>query len=192
MNTRDHNINKNTYTPKNLLPALLCLILAATAAGSATAESRGTQGGVSVHYGIGKHYKRYTLNYETASVWTTEFSGNWGRLDLTPEIGASYWTAEGSRSPGQAWQFSFIPMFRWWASESFYIEAGIGATVLTRTRFADKNIGSAFQFGDHIGAGFLITPNNRIGLRLSHFSNAGIKRPNPGLDTLQLTYTYQF
>ena len=71
---------------------------------------------------------------------------------------------------------------------TLYIEAGVGATVLTRTRFSNRNIGSAFQFGDHIGVGFLLTPNSRVGVRYSHFSNAGIKRPNPGLDTVQLTH----
>ena len=115
-----------------------------------------------------------------------------GRLDLTPEFGASYWTADGSRTPGHAWQFSAIPMFRWWAGERFYLEAGIGATLFSTTRFANENISTAFQFGDHVGMGFLLTPNNRIGLRYSHFSNASIKRPNPGLDTVQVSYTYQF
>ncbi len=76
--------------------------------------------------------------------------------------------------------------------ERFYIEAGIGATVLNHASFADKDLGSAFQFGDHIGLGFLVTPQSRLGLRYSHFSNAGIKTPNPGLDVTQVTYTYQF
>lgn len=173
------------------MSGITCLMLF-NAAGPATASSSGTQGGISVHYGVGDRYQRYTLNYETPSIWTTRFGGRWGRLDLTPEIGVSYWTADRPRSPGQAWQFSAIPMFRWWTSERFYIEAGVGATVLTRTRFSNRNIGSAFQFGDHIGVGFLLTPNSRVGVRYSHFSNAGIKRPNPGLDTVQLTYTHQF
>lgn len=191
MNANNYNITKRRFKTRQFLLTLFCTMTVA-AATSATANSLDPQGGVSLHYGVGEHYKRYTLNYETAPIWTTEFGGSWGRLDLTPELGASYWTADGSRSPGNAWQFSAIPMFRWWTSERFYIEAGVGATVFTRTRFADKNIGSAFQFGDHIGVGFLLTPNNRIGLRYSHFSNAGIKRPNPRLDTVQVTYTYQF
>ncbi|WP_238914465.1 acyloxyacyl hydrolase [Achromobacter insolitus] len=191
MNTNKDKLTQRKLQRKILVPALLSLVLAGAGA-EAAANSVGTKGGVSLHYGVGEHYKRYTLNYETSPLWSTEFSGSWGRLDLTPELGASYWTADGSRSPGNVWQFSAIPMFRWWTSERFYIETGIGATVFTRTRFAEKNIGSAFQFGDHIGAGFLLTPNNRIGLRYSHFSNAGIKRPNPGLDTVQVTYTYQF
>jgi len=83
-------------------------------------------------------------------------------------------------------------MFRWWVGERFYIEGGIGATALTATRFADKRLGSAFQFGDHIGLGFLLTPQSRVGLRYSHFSNGNIKQPNPGLNVTQVTYTYQF
>lgn len=164
----------------------------ALACAAATAQAQPTQGGVSLHYGIGDHYQRVTLNYETPTLWSHQFDGNWGRLDLTPELGASYWWADGSRSPSHVWQASAIPMFRWWTGERFYIEAGIGATVFSSTSFADKRIGSAFQFGDHIGLGFLLTPSNRIGLRYSHFSNAGIKEPNPGLDIVQLTYTYQF
>lgn len=31
----------------------------------ATAQAQPTQGGVSLHYGIGDHYQRVTLNYET-------------------------------------------------------------------------------------------------------------------------------
>ena len=191
MKTNNQKTSRKQSSRNGILSGITCLMLF-NAAGPATASSGGTQGGISVHYGVGDRYQRYTLNYETPSVWTTRFGGRWGRLDLTPEIGVSYWTADRPRSPGQAWQFSAIPMFRWWTSERFYIEAGVGATVLTRTRFSNRNIGSAFQFGDHIGVGFLLTPNSRVGVRYSHFSNAGIKRPNPGLDTVQLTYTHQF
>ncbi|EJO32063.1 acyloxyacyl hydrolase [Achromobacter marplatensis] len=179
-------------TKKKMLTCLIGLALAGAATVASAQSSEGTQGGVSMHYGIGDHYQRFTLNYETPSVWTHQFGGNWGRLDLTPELGASYWWADGSRSPGHVWQLNAIPMFRWWTGERFYLEAGIGATVFSSTRFANENISTAFQFGDHVGMGFLLTPNNRIGVRYSHFSNASIKRPNPGLDLVQLTYTYQF
>ncbi|MEI2417256.1 acyloxyacyl hydrolase [Orrella sp. JC864] len=178
--------------------ALAGLGLLAAAAGLGTAAqaqpAQGTQGGISVHAGVGEHYKRLGVNYETPSFWTHRFGSDWGRLDLVGELGVAYWQADGSRSPGHVWQFNAVPMFRWWigASERAYIEAGIGATVFTSTRFADEAISTAFQFGDHIGAGFLINDANRIGIRYSHFSNASIKRPNPGLDVLQLTYTYQF
>ena len=115
-----------------------------------------------------------------------------GRLDLTGEAGVSYWQAKGSRSPQTVWQLSATPMFRWWPGERFYIEAGIGATAFTHTSFADRRIGSAFQFGEHVGLGFLVTPQSRLGLRYSHFSNFGIKQPDQGLSLPQVSYTYQF
>jgi len=159
--------------------------------GALQAQPAGGQDGVSFHYGIGDHYQRLNLNYETPTWWSMQFS-NGGRLELNGELGASYWYADGSRSPSSVWQFNATPMFRWWTNDIFYLEAGIGATAFTSTHFADKQISTAFQFGDHIGLGFLLTPNNRVGVRYSHFSNANIKRPNPGLDIVQLTYTYQF
>jgi len=176
---------------KKILAGLAGLALAC-AATLAQAQSEGTQGAVGLHYGYGDDYQRITLQYETPSIWTYHFGGNWGRLDLTPEFGASYWWADSGKSPGNIWQASAIPMFRWWTGERFFIEAGIGATVFSRTTFADKTISTAFQFGDHVGVGFLLNKNNRIGLRYSHFSNASIKRPNPGLDVVQATYMYQF
>lgn len=180
-----HGLNK-----KIALTGIAALLLT-LAAGTARAQ-QGSEGGVSVHYGIGEHYQRITLNYETPTWWSYQFGSNWGRLDLNGEFGGSYWWADGSRDPGHVWQARAIPMFRWWATDRFYLEAGIGATVFSSTHFADKSIGSAFQFGDHVGMGFLLTPSSRVGLRYSHFSNANIKKPNPGLDVVQLTYTYQF
>lgn len=180
-------LNLNNKTLSAALAALSFSGLAFTAQAQET-----TQGGIGLHYGVGDHYQRAELVYETPGLQLIKFDGNWGRLDLTGEFGAAYWWASGSRSPSNVWQFNAIPMFRWWMSERFYVEAGIGATAFTSTRFADKDISTAFQFGDHIGMGFLVTPNNRLGLRYSHFSNAGIKRPNPGLNVVQLTYTYQF
>lgn len=145
----------------------------------------------SLHLGAGKHYQRYTLNWETAPVWTHRFDGG-SRVDLSLEFGVSHWRASRGREPDSAWQASAIPLFRWWPNERFYVEGGIGPTLLSTTKLAGKRISSAYQFGDHLGAGFALTPSQRIGVRYSHFSNAGIKRPNPGLDVLQATYSLQF
>lgn len=146
--------------------------------------------GVSLHFGIGDRYKSITLNYETAPLWSYQFKNRFGRVDLVPELGVSYWWAKNSSD--NVWQVNAIPMFRWWAIDNFYLEAGIGATLFSKIHFTNKNIGTNYQFGDHIGIGYLFAQNHRFGVRYSHFSNAGIKKPNPGLDLVQLTYTYQF
>lgn len=151
-----------------------------------------TFGGVSVRAGYASHYSRAEIAWESPSLWTYRFAEGYGRLDLVAELGAAYWMAQGSRSPSRVWQFSAIPFLRWSWNERYYLEAGVGATVFSRTDFADKNLSTAFQFGDHIGVGAYLSDTSRIGLRFSHFSNAGIKEPNPGLNILQLLYTYRY
>lgn len=171
--------------------ALSLGILLTMAATPLAAEELYESSSIGLRLGAGDHYQRAEVAWESPSFWTYRFDGG-SRLDLVGELGVAYWHADGSRSPGNAWQFSAIPFLRWTWSDRYYIEAGIGATAFSRTTFADKTISTAFQFGDHIGIGMHVTDNSRLSLRYSHFSNAGIKRPNPGLDILQLTYSYQY
>ncbi len=154
----------------------------------------GAQGGIGIHYGLGNRYSRLSLQYETPSLWTYSFGGSLGRVDLTPDIGVAYWRAHDGQQPSSVWQLSAIPMFRWWLGEDqrFYVEAGVGPTVFNHTSFANKHYSTAFQFGDHIGMGYLLDRHSRIGVRFSHFSNADIKTPNPGMEVIQASYTYQF
>ena len=154
----------------------------------------GTQGGIGIQYGLGNRYTRLGVHYETPSFWTHSFGGSMGRVDLTPEIGLAYWQAHDGQQPASVWQLSAIPMFRWWMGESqrFYVEAGIGPTVFNHTSFAGKNYSTALQFGDHIGMGYLLDRHSRVGVRFSHYSNADIKTPNPGMEVIQATYSYQF
>lgn len=167
--------------------ALLCTLLAAcAAASSAPAEPTA----YSLHLGSGDRYQRITLGAESAPVWSKSLG--WGRVDVVGEFGASYWRADAGGADNRLWQLSAIPIARWWPTERFYLEAGIGATLIDRTRFAGKELSTAFQFGDHLGLGWQFTPTTRVGVRVSHFSNAAIKRPNSGLDIYQLTLTQQF
>ena len=63
-------------TKKKMLTRLVGLALAGVATFASAQSSEGTQGGVSAHYGIGDHYQRFTLSYETPSIWTYQFGGN--------------------------------------------------------------------------------------------------------------------
>ena len=178
-----------------ILASLAGLALAGLASVAQADGAAGTQGGFGIHLGSGDRYSRFELQYETPSIWTQSFGGSLGRLDITPEVGLAYWHAhDGEPGPGSVWQLNLIPMFRWWlgSSQRFYVEAGVGPTVFNHVRFADKNYSTAFQFGDHIGMGYLLDKHSRIGLRYSHFSNADIKEPNPGFEVIQATYTYEF
>jgi lipid A 3-O-deacylase len=196
-----------TFPPRVLRHSIL-LAAAITLAGAAPAYgqpvstpasgdtssifSTNTQGqGFGLRYGYHDKYRRYEAVYETPSWWSYNSGGDWGRLDANIEVGLAYWEAQ-ERDPSSLWQLSATPMLRWWPSDFFYTEIGIGATVLSRTRFANRQLGSAFQFGSHIGLGTVIRDAHRIGIRASHYSNAGINSRNEGLDVLQVTYTYRF
>ncbi len=75
----------------------------------------------------------------------------------------------------------------------FYVEAGIGAYLLSDLYDNDgKRFSTAFQFGDHVGLGYFFSNDLEIGLRIQHFSNASIKKPNPGVNfaIVQLRYAF--
>lgn len=150
----------------------------------------GEQGGWGIRAGYQDDYRQLALVYDTPRWWSHQ-SQSWGRLDLNAELGITYWHSP-NKQPDSMWQASATPMLRWWPNDFFYVEAGVGLTAVSRTTFADRRLGSSFQFGDHIGVGTVLGDAHRIGLRYSHFSNAGLKEPNDGLDVVQLTYTYQF
>jgi lipid A 3-O-deacylase len=147
--------------------------------------------GLGLRIGYNDDYRKIALTYETPALWSYQWQSGWGRLDLGAEFAVAYWRAQHG-DPDSLWQLSATPMLRWWPSEIFYAEVGVGATVLNKTHFADKELSTAFQFGNHIGIGTRINGAHRVGLRYSHFSNAGIKKPNPGLDLWTLTYTYRY
>jgi lipid A 3-O-deacylase len=75
-----------------------------------------------------------------------------------------------------------------------YIEAGIGAHLLSRSDIGNKQLSTRFQFGDHIGIGYRFGDKGQfdLGYRFQHLSNAGIKRPNPGINFSQVRLTYRF
>ncbi|MBU3023873.1 acyloxyacyl hydrolase [Aestuariibacter sp. A3R04] len=75
-----------------------------------------------------------------------------------------------------------------------YIEAGIGASLVNDREFAGKNIGSHYQFEDRLGLLLSLdgADQQQIALRYMHYSNGGLNSKNPGLDFLNLSYSYHF
>lgn len=153
-------------------------------------ESQQSMSSVSAYLGYHPDYRKATLAYDTPALWTHTFQGG-SRLDLNLELSAAYWEAAHNHSDSM-WQLSLKPVLRWWTSENFFLETGVGPSGLTSSHFGGREFGSRFQFNSHIGAGYVFQKAHRISLRYSHSSNGGIKRPNPGLDVLELGYSYQF
>ncbi|TAL79108.1 MAG: acyloxyacyl hydrolase [Burkholderiaceae bacterium] len=147
--------------------------------------------GLGLQLGFNSDYRKAMLAYETPGLWRGKLPGDWGRLNLSVELGLSYWKSWRG-DPDSMWQVSAIPILRWWPRETIYLEAGVGPTVLSRSEFAGRELSTRFQFGSYVGGGILIHGTQRLGIRYSHYSNADIKTPNPGLDVVQLAYMYMF
>jgi lipid A 3-O-deacylase len=69
-----------------------------------------------------------------------------------------------------------------------FIEAGIGVAVFADTQIEDRDLGSMFQFEDRLGVGLRFGRGHTLGLRAIHYSNAGIKTPNDGVEVYSLYY----
>jgi len=62
-----------------------------------------------------------------------------------------------------------------------YIEAGIGASLFSKTKIDGRNLATNFLFEDRIGIGARVK-NFDFSFRFMHYSNASIKAPNDGID----------
>ncbi|MFC5476550.1 acyloxyacyl hydrolase [Paraherbaspirillum soli] len=89
----------------------------------------------------------------------------------------------------------FTPVFRFQADDKkgLYAEAGIGVHLMSH--LYDNNgrrFSTAFEFGDHLGAGYVFNNGLDLGVRLQHFSNGGIKHPNSGANFAVARAAYHF
>jgi len=72
-----------------------------------------------------------------------------------------------------------------------YLEIGAGPTFFDNIMVENENKSTQFQFGNLLGVG-LIHKNFETSYRYIHYSNANIKTPNPGFDTINLNIGIRF
>lgn len=112
-----------------------------------------------------------------------------GRLTGYWDAGYTYW--EGGDEGAGKHSLSFAPVFVYeFAGDSIkpFIEAGIGVAAFSGTRVGDQNLGSSLNFEDRIGAGLKFANGQSVGVRAIHYSNAGLKQPNDGIESYSLFY----
>jgi lipid A 3-O-deacylase len=143
-----------------------------------------------------------TQTFTIGLLWRSDWRAALGKGEVSLHVEASigrWWTREDGLN-GSAWitQAGLTPTlrYRWDGGRSaWFAEAGIGANVLTPIfRDGRRQFSTAFNFGDHIALGRSFGParNHEIAIRLQHFSNAGLKHPNPGITFEQLRYALWF
>lgn len=131
--------------------------------------------------------------------WRHHIAG--GELGLYWEVSFGRWRGEregGGR--GNAWvtQLGVTPVVRWQragAAPRWFAEAGIGANLLLPVyRSRAKSFSTRFNFGDHVAVGrrFGADGRHELALRFQHFSNAGLRHPNPGENFVQLRWAWRY
>lgn len=110
------------------------------------------------------------------------------QLDRTWIARAAYWNAEHPRPYGKhLWDFSIMPTLRLAPRGDDglrpFFEAAVGAHLLSTTRIDNRDLSTAFQFGEQLAIGVRMRGRVPIALSLrgEHVSNGGIKQPNPGV-----------
>ncbi|HXI36508.1 MAG TPA: acyloxyacyl hydrolase [Burkholderiales bacterium] len=173
----------------NKLPAAaffaLCFMLASPA--RAQEPSPFASDGVSFEAGSGNGAEMWRIG--VTKKWRKRWleAGNW-------HLGG-YWELQYGEWYGgnTIHDLGFTPVWRFQQTErsrfSPYVEAAIGFHLIQPVRLTDtRGFSTAFQFGDHVGAGVRFGERQKLdlGVRFQHLSNGGIKEPNNGINFTQV------
>lgn len=112
------------------------------------------------------------------------------------EMSANFWRFGPENDTDQNLVLAVSPVLTFSLGQVFenelLAEFGIGVSLLDDTTFAGKNVSTHYQFEDRLGLIYRLNNQDSISLRYLHYSNAGFKKPNPGLDFIALGYSRAF
>lgn len=181
------------YAKKMMVAATaLVAMQVAHAAGDSLIDS------VSVDYGSSAkvHMLRLGAQQDWSARW---FQSNGSHLSGYWEASLGFWRESQYRNiPGATenlWDIGLTPVFRWEndSKKGMYYEAGIGVHRLSELYDNDSyRLSTRFQFGDQIGLGYVFDQHWEMGAKIQHFSNGGYKKPNTGVNYLEVKAAYHF
>ncbi|HSV35780.1 MAG TPA: acyloxyacyl hydrolase [Ramlibacter sp.] len=154
-------------------------------------------GGVYVQGGLAER-ATYSATVGVLWLWSWRAEGLGGEFSGLTEVYASYWSGRTATGRQGFTQVGLLPMLRYRFSEGrsdWFLEAGIGVSGMDSLyRTNDKQFSSSFNFTDVLGVGrsFGAQRKSEVSVRVTHYSNAGIKKPNPGENFVQLRYAVLF
>jgi len=153
--------------------------------------------GVFVEGGVAERAS-YSLTAGVSWPWAWRRQGPAGELSGYTEGFVSHWNARAPGGRESLTQIGMLPMVRnrfGSGASDWFVEAGIGVSFTDRLYTTTaKRFSTRFNFIDVIGVGrsFGAGRQQEVTLRITHLSNAGIRRPNPGENFLQLRYSTAF
>lgn len=185
-------------TQKFVRSAAAAAVFASLFSASAAHAADGLFDSASVEAGGGEHMQlvRLAAQRDWNQAWLPthgyHLSGYW-------DANVAFWRANRWLDvPGQSHNLGVVgitPVFRWEADDKrgFYADAGIGAALFSDVyRNTHRQLSTAFEFADHIGAGYTFANKWEVSARLQHYSNGGIKHPNGGVNLFFLKAGHRF
>lgn len=92
-------------------------------------------------------------------------------------------------------QVSLIPMVQYSVNTSAdvqpFVFAGVGPAWISDTQLGPRDLSGEFQFSSRAGIG-LAKGGHFLAVEARHLSNGGIKQPNDGISSWNLSYGYRF
>ena len=134
------------------------------------------------------------------ATWDTPYRWFQGTVSLYGEASVSQWSYPRESGDGYhgLTQFALVPVFRFrgdGGNSPWFAEAAVGAAISNQYYERDhKHFSTRWNFEDHLAVGRNFGPRNEheLALRVQHYSNGGLKEPNPGQTFVQLRYAYRF
>ena len=141
-----------------------------------------------------------SIAFGGTAAFTARDPANPGPWSVYGEAVVGQWFAH-HRDPGQpgsVTQLTFAPVLRYsfgGVLNDVFVEVGVGLSLIT-PHFEDhgRRFSTTFNFDDHasLGKRFGARREHELSLRVEHFSNGGIRNPNPGQNFAQLRYARHF
>lgn len=136
------------------------------------------------------HQLRFASQHNLAQRW---LQGNGRHLGGYLDFSLAQWRGTAYRGVSGEHQnitsIGVTPVLRYQADDGkgWYAEGGIGANLMSQVyNNGGKRLSTAFEFGDHVGVGYVFDNKWDVALKLQHFSNASIKEPNDGVNFVVL------
>lgn len=181
---------------KILLAAVICSI----AACSFSYTQAGTVG-VNLAYGTGKLLKLDNLHDTDGfrgAITYAPSSSKWQYISIHYSGAVAYWHTSKTPVRNSAitiYSLAPIAQFKVFSTQKFIysLELSVGVSYLSKTVFANNSLGINFAFQDMFGIAVSYNEKFSAGVRIMHYSNAGISNHNRGI-TIPLLFNigYQF
>jgi hypothetical protein len=190
-------MEKNMFSPNTLLKSLAATAIVLASQSGFAADDK-------LIDGVYGEFATGTRTQMVRAGVTSDWEKRWFQSNGTHLSG--YWDASVGAWRGNRYQnmpgatqylmdLGFTPVLRFQRDDKkgFYAEAGIGVHYLSKLYDNNDNrLSTHFQFGDHIGLGYVFDNKWELGMKIQHFSNGGYKKPNSGVNFLNLKASYRF